>query len=526
MVWCLIPIDSLRGAQRYYIFSAGTYKVGRKDCDVIVQTDTSISRVHAEIVVEKMVSRDPSHTVSADFPSHVYIVDRSKYGTSINKESGNDGSRINKDQQVVLKDGTLFSFIPLVTFVQKFVRIDPSLQAIMSSIGVYTTRKWSDECTHVLVDESSPLTPELIEAVLAKKQIVSGDWFKVLAEQNIRTEMPSCASYVPNLTLDGTAVKAVEANLRESCLVGYTFILGSSRKYKFGEKLHSLLELAGAKFLQVDEYCSNSQTSAGGENNQIVLVVPAKSIMEFDHSRELSSLSKVTDLKLIAAILSGRLDSAVIEPPAFIVSSSHSTDETVVADSDVEIDTATSDQAAVAVKSQNEIKPKCDEKCSKEILKDEGDATKLEGENNANLSADSDKVLKPRDEDARIMERRDKGDDSIADRHENCDILFSQDLIVRTIQMPAPVRSTETEVNFKRFRKRETVSGNSFRDLIPFSKDPYKESDDESNKSIEYMREEKKRKQMEAVAEDLFNNEKARKRAGAGTSIHSLLASR
>lgn len=35
-----------------------------------------------------------------------------------------------------------------------------------------------------------------------------------------------------------------------------------------------------------------------------------------------------------------------------------------------------------------------------------------------------------------------------------------------------------------------------------------RESDYESNKSIEYMREEKKRKQMEAVAEDLFNNEK------------------
>lgn len=80
------------------------------DCDVIVQTDTSISRVHAEIVVEKMVSRDPSHTVSANFPSHVYIVDRSKYGTSINKESGNDGSRLNKDQQAVLKDGDYVTF--------------------------------------------------------------------------------------------------------------------------------------------------------------------------------------------------------------------------------------------------------------------------------------------------------------------------------------------------------------------------------------------------------------------------------
>lgn len=55
--------------------------------------------------------------------------------------------------------------------------------------GVYTTRKWSDECTHVLVDESSPLTPELIEAVLAKKQIVSGDWFKVIPDAFANTSI-------------------------------------------------------------------------------------------------------------------------------------------------------------------------------------------------------------------------------------------------------------------------------------------------------------------------------------------------
>jgi len=46
--------------------------------------------------------------------------------------------------------------------------------------GAFVIRMWCNECTHVLVDESCSLTPELLDAVMAKKQIVLGDWFKVL----------------------------------------------------------------------------------------------------------------------------------------------------------------------------------------------------------------------------------------------------------------------------------------------------------------------------------------------------------
>lgn len=38
------------------------------------------------------------------------------------------------------------------------------------------------------------------------------------------------------------------------------------------------------------------------------------------------------------------------------------------------------------------------------------------------------------------------------------------------------------------------------------------ESDNGSDETRQYVKEEKKRKQMEAVAEDLFNNEKVRKK--------------
>lgn len=563
MVWGLIPVDSPRGAQKYYIFSKGTYKVGRKDCDIIVQTDTSVSRIHAEIIVDEMTSCDTSHSESGAFPAR--IIDRSRYGTSINKAHGVERVRLLKDQEVKLKDEDMVTFgtgnatfrfclVPLVIFLHCSKPIQ-AIEASISSIGAHITCTWSNECTHVLVDESSAITLELIEAILSKKLIVLGDWFKVLAEQKIRTEIPSCTSYIPNLTLDGILVRVVEPKSREKCLEGYTFVLGSSHKYKFGDKFQSLLEVAGAKFFHVDEFCSGSQTSADGENNQVVRVIPGEPTNEFDHIRELSSLSRVTESRLVAAILSGHLESSIIEPSAFIISSSHSTDETIVADSDVEIDTATSDRAVAIVKLHDVLGDKHDE-----IVKeseDREDASNYEGtqknvnhsfyehkEENKKVSEDGEAAKDQKDRNhfsnypvrspdrsnasgskfENVMKRVDKGDDSVADRHENSDIIYNQDLIVKNIGTPLLVRSTTKKVvNFKCFRKKSSMSGNSFRNLIPFSKDPYTESDYGNNESS-YMREEKKRKQMEAIAEDLFNNEKARKRTAIGTSLQALLS--
>ncbi|KAJ3682302.1 hypothetical protein LUZ60_014875 [Juncus effusus] len=535
MVWGLIPVDSPRGTQKYYIFSAGTYQVGRKDCDVIVQTDTSISRVHAEILLDKMLTWDPSN-VGPTSQSHVRIVDQSKYGTFIKRESESESKRLKKDEGSEIRDGDLvtfgtgnatfrLTFIPLIVFLygKKTGRIEPSIQSTMTSIGGYLTRKWSDDCTYVIVEESSMVTVEIIDAILSKKEIVSKDWFKVLAEQNIRTEIPSCSSYIPCLTLEGIDIKITEAKLRENFLLGHTFILGSLDKYKFGEKLHSLLEISGAKFLQVDEFCSNnSQKSPDGENEQIILVIPQKSPMEFNRSKELSSLPKITDIKLISAIFSARLEPAVIEPPSFIITSSHSTDETIVAESDMEIDCVTSNHT----------------KDHTENPTTDPENFELRGEEKERVNApivDLDKEnedLKPEvkdKENTREMERINKGDDysHVDNKDEHSDIIFSQDLIVRKIsEIPAPVvMDRKEEINFKRFRKRNIVSGNSFYDLVPFAQDPYKEAEEEYSQSSQFMREEKKRKQMEAISEDLFNNEKARKRAGS-TSIHALLSSR
>ena len=83
--------------------------ISTTDCDVIVQTDTSISRVHAEIAIEKMVAWDP-HSGAPASPSFVHVIDRSKYGTFVNKVHGTQGSRLHKDEDMMLTDGDAVTF--------------------------------------------------------------------------------------------------------------------------------------------------------------------------------------------------------------------------------------------------------------------------------------------------------------------------------------------------------------------------------------------------------------------------------
>ncbi|KAL5721369.1 Mre11 complex subunit Nbs1 [Ranunculus cassubicifolius] len=268
MVWGFFPVESLPGEQSYYLFSKGTYKIGRKGCDVIINTDKGVSRVHAEVIIDSMASLDPLQRRTTSFSSNVRIKDLSKYGTFINKKTGVK-SKVSEytNKEAPLKDGDLlsfgtgnatyrFSYVPLIFFVQCSTA---NLVEDISLIGARATHSWSAECTHVLVDESTPITEDLVDAIVAQKPVILKSWLKVVAEKNIRTELPSCDNYVPTLKLEGLPVKFVVPKLRENCLADYNFLLGSLELYKFGDKLQSLLGAGGAKVLSVDNFCSSSE---------------------------------------------------------------------------------------------------------------------------------------------------------------------------------------------------------------------------------------------------------------------------
>ncbi|KAJ6752573.1 hypothetical protein OIU85_002938 [Salix viminalis] len=235
MVWGLFPVDPLSGEDRYFIFTKGVYKVGRKGCDVIISKDKGVSRVHAELVVDEMISMDhPLHIKSV--PSRVLIRDCSKYGTYINKEKVHEF--LNKE--TFLKDGDVVSFgtgtaayrfciVPLVFFIycSESFQVDQLLRDRVSSIGACITYNLSEECTHVLADELMPVKEVLLDAIVSKKPIVLRSWVELVAEKRIGLEIPSWSSYIPTLTVEGVSVKVAASGTRAKCLEGFTCLLES-----------------------------------------------------------------------------------------------------------------------------------------------------------------------------------------------------------------------------------------------------------------------------------------------------------
>lgn len=559
-MWGLIPTDPLSGEEKYYIFARGTYKVGRKGCDVTITKDKGVSRVHAEIVVDSMEHLDHRMGKSSDINTKVRIRDCSKYGTIITRGDGSkEKVHESPSKEIALKDGDLvsfgtsnaayrFCFVPFLFYVCHIEGSQGfhSVQDTALSIGAIVTKKWTDECTHVIVDQFTPVNDDLIEAIVSKKPFASHKWLEVLIENRISHEIPSCSSYVPTLTLDGVSVAVADNRVRESCLKGYTFILEFAHTYKFSCRLPLILEVGGAKTVSLEFLDSNSQ-DLQGENNRIVHVVPAGSTV---HSNNRGSKLQVNEMDLIGAVISGYLDPSILVLPAIVLSSS-STDETIVADSDAETDSANSGQPTGSPEVNRAIKyddtkeetnkynvaPSCEDVQSKKTMEESRVIIEIKesdepGEQESKMDPPKDSFApnSGNDPSTSFVEINDravvKGKMDDGPEGGCSEVLYSQTLIMRDLNMMKTARSRPDDkvVNFKRFRKIATQSGNSFTNLVPFAKHPYMNSEYEKE-VVRSMEEEKKRKKMEAMAEELFNTEKGRRRGAAG-SIHTLLTRR
>lgn len=551
MVWGLFPVHPHSGDEKYYIYAKGTYKVGRKGCDVTICNDKSISRIHAEIIVDAMESLGPIENRSSNFSSKVRIRDCSKYGTFFERNGTRKKILDCPGKEIYLSDGDLvtfgtgnviyrFSFVPLIFYLCNFTSSQETpTQNKVSSIGACFANNWTRECTHVIVDPFMPVTEEIIDIILSKKPLVQSTWLELVAATRIHNDIPSYSQYMPTLTLDGGSVTVADTRTRETSLKGYTFVLGSANMYRFRDRVQSLLEVAGAKVLSVEEFDSNSQVLVE-TYKFLVLVIPADSVEGF---RQNSSLSKVNEIRLISAVISGYLDPSILISPSIVVSSSCSTDETVVADSDVETETATSDHRTTANAVVGDAVDESEKQTCKNYANSLGEDDLKADLTQQNLTKktrgreDTDYMSKEEISvnqvasslgDAKVLNFLEPKREVVTGKKDdlespNLDILYSQKLIVRATNARASTDFTMDDgvINFKRFRKTNTQSGNSFSNLVPFSKYAYSDSDYDKEVT-EYVKEEKKRKQMEAMAEDLFNNERGRRRGVAG-SLHGLL---
>ncbi|KAL6521436.1 Mre11 complex subunit Nbs1 [Orobanche gracilis] len=428
--------------------------------------------------------------------------------------------------------------------------------------GGSVTRTWTSKCTHMVVDDFISINDEIIDAIAVGKPLVTFSWIEVIGENTICTEIPSSIMHAPTVALEGVSLKVTDPQSREQCLKGYTFLLVDIQKYKFKEKLQLLLDAGGAKSVCVETPDPCSQNL--GDN--LVCVMPAGLTSSTGISNKFSLLPKVNEMELISAVICGHLDPLLMTSAPVLVTSSCSTDETVVADSDVEMETDASIRTSMAV---NVMESADDERTRKIEIHQKEYSVEVSGKENifriiesseldsggisaafktnehesqrspppnrdtlkcdsssyrTNFKSDDEYMTSSRNIDEEGIAMR-KGK-VIASENENVDIIYSQDLVVRDSNKPQPRHSSinDAAVDFKRFRKMNAPSGNSFSNLIPFSKYSYEDDADYGNKNVaESIKEEKKRKQMESIAEDLFINERGRRRAASG-SLHGLFA--
>ncbi|XVF20449.1 hypothetical protein REPUB_Repub12eG0001300 [Reevesia pubescens] len=495
MVWGLLPVDptpssssSGEEGDKYYIFRKGTYVVGRKGCDIIIHNDKGVSRIHAHLIVDQMTQS-----------SQLGIKDLSKYGTFVNKNLTSNRKVHEFFNKLLFKMGTCFLLV-----------------LGMRPTGACLTLAFSEECTHVLVDQHMPLKRDVLDAIVALKPVLHCSWLELVADKSIRVKFPDCRSHVPTIMVDGVSIEVSDPKTRENCLGGYTFLLESTYMYKFGDQLQLLLEVSGSRTIRVEDISASSQAFGCGENICLTYVIPGRSVDKFDHLDKLGLSYRVNEMALIRAVLSGNLDQSILIPSSVLVSSSCSTDETVVADSDEENEVATPVNKNAATHKEGariyvngaEISMEAPNNVSKAEVSTYHDATRLE-----------DGQVTFKDDNYCLTARSNKVDES---EYGSSNIVYSQVLIVRDVN----ITSTSTfitdngVINYKRFRKASIQSGNSFNNLVPFSKYPYKDYEFGSGEIAESVKEEKKRKKMEAIAEDMFNNEKGRQR-GSRRALHT-----
>ncbi|KAG7470009.1 hypothetical protein MATL_G00134790 [Megalops atlanticus] len=281
-MWKLNPVEA--GGETYYLLPGETYVVGRKNCEVLLQNDQSISRVHAHLTVS-------SPNGSQNEPTTLTLKDSSKYGTFVN------GERLANEAPKVLRSGDRVTF---GVFHSKFrVVYEPlvvcsscvdnegkaGLSRDIQQLGGQLVNSWIRDCTH-LVMPSVKVTIKTICALICCRPIVKPEFFSELrrALQQKRPP-PKPESFYPEIdepSLNKEDVDLKARPARKSLFRGKTFIFLSAKQQKrlssavaFGGGQSQLLE-EGSLPVSVLESTGSCVVDVATSNSQALLPVATK----------------------------------------------------------------------------------------------------------------------------------------------------------------------------------------------------------------------------------------------------------
>ncbi|KAI1885490.1 hypothetical protein AGOR_G00204230 [Albula goreensis] len=349
-MWKLKPIDA--GGESYCLLPGAQYVVGRKNCDVLLQNDQSISRVHAQLTV---TTRSSSQTATV-----LTVKDSSKYGTFLNEE------RLTGDSPKVLQSGDRLTF---GVFHSKFkVEFEPlvvcsscldgegkmSLCQDVQLLGGHLVSSWTPESTH-LVMPSLKVTIKTICALICCRPIVVPAFFSELRKAlQQKLPLPKFQSFYPDIDEPTLNKEDVDLNMRperRSLFHGKTFIFLSAKQHKrlatvvgFGGGQSKLLEVGSLPTSVLESPSSCVINMATGDSQALLPAITKKwsdSVEDILHRKGLRFISE-SEIGLAAIYVStdkfcnplSTLESEMVrtkpEIPSATLSQSAAVEETVL----------------------------------------------------------------------------------------------------------------------------------------------------------------------------------------------------
>ncbi|XP_077454469.1 nibrin [Stigmatopora argus] len=223
-MWILNPVD--QKGETHYLLPAKEYVVGRKNCEILLPSDQSISRAHASFIVTDQT---------------LTLRDTSKYGTVVN------GQPLAADIPVTLKSGDSITF---GVFQSKFSvnHLNPvvcsscldtdgkaAISEALQLFGGKLVSSWTKDCTH-LVMPSVKVTIKTISALLCCRPIVKPEFFSELRKAtHQKLTHPKAERFIPDIDepyLNNEQVNLEPDHARKQLFSGTTFIFLTSKQFK------------------------------------------------------------------------------------------------------------------------------------------------------------------------------------------------------------------------------------------------------------------------------------------------------
>nr|Q5I2W8.2 RecName: Full=Nibrin; AltName: Full=Nijmegen breakage syndrome protein 1 homolog [Danio rerio]AAI62723.1 Zgc:194152 [Danio rerio] len=223
-MWKLQPTES--GGESVILLAGQEYVVGRKNCEILLTNDQSISRVHAVLTVTEQA---------------VTLKDSSKYGTFVNGEKLESGSTKTLQTGYKITFGVFQSKFSLekecIVVCSSCVDNEGkvTLSQDIRSVGGRLVSSWTSDCTH-LVMPTVKVTIKTICALLCCRPIVKPAFFSALSKAvQQKLPLPKAERFRPQIDEPSLARDDVDLSARperKSLFKGKTFLFLSSKQMK------------------------------------------------------------------------------------------------------------------------------------------------------------------------------------------------------------------------------------------------------------------------------------------------------